>query len=243
MDRVSRAFVVVVTTIALASCCVRWFAAGTRTGSSTGTVAWQPAADDIASARRSSVPLDWSRPRARTSRSHLARRRPTATGSACCSTNPGGPGGSGIDVREARDRHVLQSRSLDRFDIVSWDPRGVGASAPVSVRSEPRLLLRRRPRTPPTPRPVARATRRSRSGSSPTAAHDSARLLPYVSTAATVARHGRDPRRDGRAQIDYLGFSYGTYLGALYAQTVPDARARDGARRRDRPGSIVATTR
>ena len=45
-------------------------------------------------------------------------------------TNPGGPGGSGIDfLRDAAD--VLPAEIRNSFDLISWDPRGVGASAPV----------------------------------------------------------------------------------------------------------------
>ena len=71
---------------------------------------------------------------------------------------------------------------------------------------------------------------------------DSGRLLPFMWTKATVDDMDAIRAAMGVPTIDYLGFSYGTYLGALYAQQVSDARTRDGARRRDRTRPSRTTT-
>ncbi len=61
-------------------------------------------------------------------------------------TNPGGPGGSGLDLlRESAD--VFPAEIRDSFDLVSWDPRGVGGSSPVHCLDDLDSLLRGRPRS------------------------------------------------------------------------------------------------
>src|SRR4029077_18881037 len=68
-------------------------------------------------------------PRGRRIRLQLARRPANGQRLGVLLTNPGGPGVSGIPL--VQDASAIFGKSvLDRFDIVSWDPRGVGASAP-----------------------------------------------------------------------------------------------------------------
>ncbi len=128
--------------------------------------------------------------------------------------NPGGPGGSAIAfLREAS--LVLPAEVLRRFDLVGVDPRGVGQSTPVDCADSLDPLFDNR-LTSGTTSVRAKALRLvqrlvhqcgERSGA----------LLRHVDTASTardldrvrVALHAR--------QISYIGFSYGTYLGAVYA--------------------------
>ena len=79
-----------------------------------------------------SAPMDWSRPERATIQLALIRHRatgPTRLGSLL--VNPGGPGGSGVDfVRDSLSSSV-SSRLQEAFDIVGFDPRGVGHSTAV----------------------------------------------------------------------------------------------------------------
>jgi len=124
--------------------------------------------------------------------------------------NPGGPGASGIELAWYLV-DLLPAELLDTFYPVGWDPRGVG-------RSEPAIDC-----GPFDPIDVPDADEcLARSGAllAQVGAADSALDLESVRTAL------------GRDRLDYLGFSYGTALGAVYAMTYPERVGRfvlDGA--------------
>ncbi len=146
--------------------------------------------------------------------------------------NPGGPGGSGVEFVRGAAKTSLAPLA-DRFDIVGFDPRGVGASRPaVDCETNPE---RRGPFALPLPRPTraseAALLRRVRRYLSRCLAENRG-FLPYLST-ANVARDLDLLRRAVRdRRLSYLGYSYGTQLGATYASLFP-GRARalvlDGA--------------
>ncbi len=145
--------------------------------------------------------------------------------------NPGGPGGSGIDyVRRAPD--VLGSAVRDRFDVVGFDPRGVGRSEPVECLDDEQLdefvAADGSPDTPAEERAVLQHARELAEGCE----RRSGRLLPHVGTAD--AARDMDVLRAvlGDERLHYLGKSYGTFLGATYAGLFPSRVGRlvlDGA--------------
>jgi pimeloyl-ACP methyl ester carboxylesterase len=134
--------------------------------------------------------------------------------------NPGGPGGSGVDfLRGAAPSFAPLN---ERFDLVAWDPRGVGASRPaVSCLTDAESDARNaQPFTRPTnlDRPAwiedaqmhAAACRERNPG-----------VLPYLST-GNVARDLDLLRAAvGDAKLNYLGYSYGTAIGATYISMFP----------------------
>jgi pimeloyl-ACP methyl ester carboxylesterase len=171
------------------------------------------------------VPLDYARPRDGTISLALIRLPATDPAHRIGSlfTNPGGPGGSGVDFIRA-DGASFPAAIRARFDIVGFDPRGVGASAPVrcfdSVASQQGFL--------------------AQFGLFPVGAQEqqaylqafrqvdqqcelrNESILPHVST-ANVARDMDVLRQAvGDARLSYLGLSYGTYLGATYANLFPN---------------------
>ena len=142
--------------------------------------------------------------------------------------NPGGPGGSGIDFLRDAGKSDLAPLNA-RFDLVAWDPRGVGQSAgrvDCAVDQE-KLGIYAQPFTRPgrsaergllsrTRRYVRRCVaRNSRSG-----------LLPYLHTANTARDLNRLRAAVGDRKLSYLGFSYGTQIGATYATFFPGACGR-----------------
>ena len=133
--------------------------------------------------------------------------------------NPGGPGGSGVELVRGGARLLYPPGVRARFDIVGFDPRGVAASTPVrcfASTSEQEAFFQDYPGIPTTKRELRRAGVKVRE----LARRCQARagwLLPHVST-ADVARDLDVLRaRVGDRALTYVGYSYGTYLGATYA--------------------------
>ena len=159
-------------------------------------------------------------------------RRP-ATGQKIGSlvVNPGGPGASGVDTLPTLVSS-MPAALLDRFDVVSFDPPGVGRTAPITCLDGPGLQSYYH--VDPEPDTTAgfdTMLNADRSFASGCKARSGAEL-PYVST-VDAAMDMDVLRRDlGDPKLTYFGFSYGTLLGATYAQLFPKnvrAMVLDGA--------------
>jgi pimeloyl-ACP methyl ester carboxylesterase len=143
--------------------------------------------------------------------------------------NPGGPGASGVEF--VRDAESIFSRDLlERFDIVGFDPRGVNFSSRVRCLDTLDGHFAVDP-TPEDARELDALVQESEAFADACAERNGA-ALPFLAT-ANVARDLDQIRQAvGDDQITYLGFSYGTLLGATYAELFPDrirAMALDGA--------------
>jgi pimeloyl-ACP methyl ester carboxylesterase len=179
------------------------------------------------------VPLDWSRRGGAQITlaiiRHIASRPRKRIGSLFF--NPGGPGVSGIDTVKGAGAD-LDILSGGRFDIVSWDPRGIGASTPVRCFSDEVSLAsfwdhRGIPTTKAASPPYLRKT----VGFARRCGASSGTLLRHISTADTA--RDLDYLREllGDQRLTYLGWSYGSFLGIVYANMFPDrvrAMAVDG---------------
>jgi pimeloyl-ACP methyl ester carboxylesterase len=164
------------------------------------------------------VPLDHTVPDGRTIDLALARRRADGNRIGSLLVNPGGPGAPGTQL--AANADFFPSGVLEHFDVVGWDPRGTGASAPIDCLDDldPFFAADHSPDDPVEVEAQVDAGRELVEGCEAR----SADLLPYLSSAATVDDMDAIRAALGEQQISYLGFSYGTYLGALYADTYPD---------------------
>ena len=135
--------------------------------------------------------------------------------------NPGGPGGSGVQYALGA-RLEFPAAVLARFDIVGFDPRGVGASQPaLNCENGPQLdTFFATDDEPSDPAQLARVVAASKQFAAQ-CERNSAALLPYVGT--PNAARDMDVLRAalGESRLTYLGKSYGTYLGAWYAQLFP----------------------
>jgi len=152
--------------------------------------------------------------------------------------NPGGPGGSGIEFVEG---NFWPREITDHFDLIGFDPRGVGRSSPVDCGFDIGELYAPDP-APQTPKAVAELESVSKSYVKACTAAD-ADLLPHMST-RDVAADVDDLRRAlGADKINYLGYSYGTSIGQVYADTYPTrirAMVLDGVVRLGQPGIDAA---
>ena len=197
------------------------------------TVTWGPC-DDVAGGSECgtvAVPMDYRNPSGRTL--DLAVLRILASGNARGSllVNPGGPGAGGVDFAEYLST-VIDSDVRAVYDIVGFDPRGVGQSAPVTCLTDKQILRwNRTDITPDTARERRTLFSRADRISQGCLDRDPA-LARSVGTANTVRDMDILRRVLGDDELNWFGFSYGTELGALYAQRFPDRVGRmvlDGA--------------
>ena len=144
--------------------------------------------------------------------------------------NPGGPGGSGVDYAYAAE-YIFSPAILDRYDIVGFDPRGVSRSAPIRCLTDKELDANNNSDSKPDNeaefQQILDDTRKYVEK-----CKDKNKYLTSYST-ANVARD-LDVLREalGDKQLNYMGKSYGTYLGTLYAHFFPEKVGRvvlDGA--------------
>ena len=152
--------------------------------------------------------------------------------------NPGGPGGSGVQYALAA-RSEFPAALRARFDIVGFDPRGVAGSEPAlrcmtGPQTDTFLAISDMPASAAQLNQVVSASKQYAAR----CAQNSGPLLPYVGT--ENAARDMDVLRAalGQARLTYLGKSYGTYLGAWYAQLFPQrvrALVLDGAFDPDTP--------
>ena len=168
------------------------------------------------------VPLDYARPGGATIgiavERHLADVPADRIGSLVI--NPGGPGVSGIDDF-ANELASLTPGLLDDFDIVTFDPRGVQRSSPVTCGETQGAV--QGPLPNPVPQTAAQqkallATMRQFASDCEQA---SGAVLPYVGTVDVARDMDRLRQALGDSGLTYMGQSYGTLLGATYAQLFP----------------------
>ena len=167
------------------------------------------------------VPLDYADPGGATIQLALVRKPATDQAHRLGSlvVNPGGPGGSGISYATSGD--VADASVLARYDLVGFDPRGVGASDPVECLTDSQLdQFVDTPPNPNTPAQLATVVQQSQLLAQQCEAKSGAEL-PFVGT--VDAARDMDILRAGLGdkQLNYLGKSYGTLLGATYAQEFP----------------------
>ncbi|MGY1545932.1 alpha/beta hydrolase [Streptomyces sp. MN6] len=169
------------------------------------------------------APLDWADPDGDTIGLALIRVRSSGPGSERIGSlifNFGGPGGSGVTTLPAFGQEYAGLRT--RYDLVSFDPRGVGRSAPVTCEDDQQLDEHFQ--QDGTPDDSAERTELLEGTEEFNAAceDNSGRILPHVRT--TDAARDLDLMRQvlGDDKLYYFGISYGTELGGVYARLFPD---------------------
>lgn len=181
------------------------------------------------------APLDWDDPAA--GAIELALQRAQATGSTeqrigSLLINPGGPGSSGIDFLDYLVTGTIGDRVRDAYDVVAFDPRGVGQSTAISCGDDATLDAYFTTDVPLENQDDVDAAREMVREFGETCLADTGPLLGNVDTVS--AARDMDLMRAvlGEDELYYLGFSYGTFLGATYAELYPENVGRlvlDGA--------------
>lgn len=168
------------------------------------------------------VPLDYSQPSGATIEIAVSRiRAESATDRrGVLVYNPGGPGSSGVNG-PSRLAATLPPEVRARYDLIGFDPRGINFSAPVScgLAPEDQDVLRFIPYPAPDGDISENVAYSQRVAAG--CAANSAALLPHITTANTARDIDEIRKALGETRINYIGYSYGTYLGAVYATLFP----------------------
>ncbi|HEX2312674.1 MAG TPA: alpha/beta hydrolase [Thermomonospora sp.] len=171
------------------------------------------------------VPLDHSRPNGRKISIAISRVKATDRRNyqGVLLVNPGGPGASGLAYSAGMARWLAavgHPETAARYDIIGFDPRGVGSSKP-ALTCDPNHFKPVRPDY----RPANAAQERAWLAKSKRYADACARtfgwMLPHMKTTDSARDVDALRRALGQQKISFYGFSYGTYLGATYGTLFP----------------------
>ncbi|MDY0984656.1 alpha/beta hydrolase [Microbacterium sp. CFBP9023] len=180
------------------------------------------------------APLDWENPGEGEITLSVVRHQATGTAQGSLLTNPGGPGASGVElIRDSLD-FAVGAALIENYDVIGFDPRGVGESTAVtcfdaagmddylySIPAGKRGSAEWEAELLDAHKEFADACEANSGG-----------ILPYVTTINAARDMDLIRAVLGDKQFNYLGYSYGTFLGATYADLYPDKAGRlvlDGA--------------
>jgi len=167
------------------------------------------------------VPLDHSRPSGKKISIALSRIEHTADKSqGPLLVNPGGPGGSGLSLA-GFVAGSLPKQVAAQYDVIGFDPRGVGKSEP-ALDCKPGYFDPGRRDSVPRSAKDERANIKRAKGFADACGKKHGQLLRHINTVSAVEDMELIRRALGSKKINYFGYSYGTYLGAVYAKLHPE---------------------
>jgi pimeloyl-ACP methyl ester carboxylesterase len=172
------------------------------------------------------APLDWEHPSPETDIQLAMARHGALDGDPQGSLfmNPGGPGISGVEYVSLYPEYVVDEELRRAFDLVSWDPRGVGSSSAVDCYSDRELdtfLFDVPESVPYSPEWVGEMERWGADFAN-ACADNTGDLLGFIDTVSTARDLDLLRALVGDTHLNYFGFSYGTLIGALYADLFPE---------------------
>jgi pimeloyl-ACP methyl ester carboxylesterase len=168
------------------------------------------------------VPLDYSHPGGRKITLALSRVRATAPPGqreGVLLVNPGGPGGSGVGLASFV-AGGLEPAVASRYDIIGFDPRGVGSSDP-ALHCQPGFFRGVRPNGIPARRAAEQVMESQAKAYAAACQKRFGWLLPHMTTADAARDLDSIRAALGQRKISYFAYSYGTYLGQVYATLFP----------------------
>ncbi|NGN67637.1 alpha/beta hydrolase [Streptomyces sp. A7024] len=171
------------------------------------------------------VPVDYAEPAQGTIKIALARFHRQQNDKGSVVTNFGGPGASGVDSLPGFREHG--SRLAPGYDLVSFDPRGVGRSSPLRCGDEAAEDRLERELVENAPAPGDAADDVAGAKEYAAACHrDNGPVIDHVGTLDTARDLDVLRQALGEQKLHYFGISYGTRLGATYAGRFPDRTGR-----------------
>ena len=191
------------------------------------TIAWTECDDDyvfgtVHECATLDVPLDYDDPGGEQLTLALVRVPATEPRVGAILYNPGGPGGSGFSGIGLDGRYYQRQMGLEMFDIVGFDPRGVDRSNGIRCLDDAfideHLYIDYSPDTPEE----QELFREALEGFSSACVERYGDTLRHYSTANTARDMDMIRAAMGDQQLSFIGISYGTYLGGVYATMFPE---------------------
>ena len=211
--------------------------AGTAAPAAVGALKWGRCAEsDLRQAGAEcamlSVSLNYSDPAGATIKIAVSRIKHTSSASkyqGVILTNPGGPGGSGLDLNTfliaqlKAEGSAADKAAIADYDWIGFDPRGVGSSVPAITCAPYYFSGDRENYNPRTKQILNYWLTRSARYDHRCATHSAVQsaLLDHMTTVDTARDMDSIRQALGQSQITYYGFSYGTYLGQVYSTLFP----------------------
>ncbi|MHC5795136.1 alpha/beta hydrolase [Lacisediminihabitans sp. FW035] len=170
------------------------------------------------------APMDWKNPATKSIDLALIRKPATGTALGSLLVNPGGPGGSGYDfIRDSLD-YAVDAKLQQNYDIVGFDPRGVNKSSAVKCYQDPADMDKYLFDVSPNPfgsDAWIADQRVSNTAFGAACLKYTGDLLGFVDTDSAARDLDLLRATLGDKKLNYLGYSYGTLLGATYAELYP----------------------
>ncbi len=204
-------------------------------GTVTGSIDWQSCADDPIVGNHPEircatieVPLDYANPSGPAAEIALAilpaADQENRVGPLLL--NFGGPGSSGIDILADNGRAIVPAEIGNRFDLVTWDPRGVQRSLPVECLTDEEMDIWISEPGSDSENPTQAdwdAALEDAKWFADKCVAGSADVLPYIGTTASARDMESIRAAMGVEKLDYIGYSYGTSLGSVFATLYPNS--------------------
>jgi pimeloyl-ACP methyl ester carboxylesterase len=232
--------------LTLSGCVTAFFPAPEATSTPTGEkvaedlrpfyeqqLIWEPCNDHM-QCTTATAPMDWENPDDGDIELALVRKQASGDPIGSLLVNPGGPGVSGFDFIAESVDHATDARLQQNFDVVGFDPRGVGRSTPVTCLQPAEMDEHLYGIVDAERGSDAWITEMTASAQEfgAACAENTGKSLEFIDTVS--AARDLDLLRAvlGDEKLNYLGYSYGTFLGATYAELYPEKTGRlvlDGA--------------
>lgn len=181
------------------------------------------------------APIDWAAPGEGSIELALVKHEASGTKIGSMLLNPGGPGGSGFDYVYNSGAYSASEAVVEAYDIIGWDPRGVGRSTPVVCYTDPKdtdeVLYGTYESPYGTEGWIEELTVVEEEFAAACLANTGP-LLGHLDSASNARDMDMIRALVGDEKLNYLGYSYGTYFGAVYAELFPENVGRfvlDGA--------------
>jgi len=167
------------------------------------------------------VPLDYRHPRGKKIKIKISRVKHTSKHyQGTLLINPGGPGGSGIPWAGAASKR-LDPKVAAQYDLIGFDPRGVGQSTPSLNCDKHYFAAPRQDTVPNSWRDEAKYITKAKGYAKSCKRKYGKNLLRHMNTRDTVRDMNSIRAALGQRKVSYFGYSYGTYLGSVFATMFP----------------------